>query len=289
MKPLSSIFFTAISILLGLLFTYALSANTVEFANVPILYFVTFYIFILQWIVFLPSYLNQTEHYFDLTGSMTYITSILLVIFFAQEIDFRDVLICSLIIIWASRLGLFLSKRVSNAGEDTRFVHIKPNFYQFLMTWTIQGLWVLMTAGMAFAALSSKNKLGLDAFAVIGALLWLIGFIIEVISDKQKTNFKSNPLNQGKFIQEGLWSFSRHPNYFGEIVLWIGIAVIAFPVIESWQYFALLSPIFVIFLLTKVSGINLLERQGMKRRGDNEEYKNYIKNTSVLIPLPPKN
>lgn len=289
MKPLSSIFFTAISILLGLLFTYALSANTVEFANVPILYFVTFYVFILQWIVFLPSYLNQTEHYFDLTGSMTYITSILLVIFFAQEIDFRDVLICSLIIIWASRLGLFLSKRVSNAGEDTRFVHIKPNFYQFLMTWTIQGLWVLMTAGMAFAALSSKNKLGLDAFAVIGALLWLIGFIIEVISDKQKTNFKSNPLNQGKFIQEGLWSFSRHPNYFGEIVLWIGIAVIAFPVIESWQYFALLSPIFVIFLLTKVSGINLLERQGMKRWGDNEEYKNYIKNTSVLIPLPPKN
>jgi len=289
MKPLSSIFFTAISILLGLLFTYALSANTVEFANVPILYFVTFYIFILQWIVFLPSYLNQTEHYFDLTGSMTYITSILLVIFFAQEIDFRDVLICSLIIIWASRLGLFLSKRVSNAGEDTRFVHIKPNFYQFLMTWTIQGLWVLMTAGMAFAALSSKNKLGLDAFAVIGTLLWLIGFIIEVISDKQKTNFKSNPLNQGKFIQEGLWSFSRHPNYFGEIVLWIGIAVIAFPVIQSWQYFALLSPIFVIFLLTKVSGINLLERQGMKRWGDNEEYKNYIKNTSVLIPLPPKN
>ena len=289
MKPLSSIFFTAISILLGLLFTYALSANTVEFANVPILYFVTFYIFILQWIVFLPSYLNQTEHYFDLTGSMTYITSILLVIFFAQEIDFRDVLICSLIIIWASRLGLFLSKRVSNAGEDTRFVHIKPNFYQFLMTWTIQGLWVLMTAGMAFAALSSKNKLGLDAFAVIGALLWLIGFIIEVISDKQKTNFKSNPLNQGKFIQEGLWSFSRHPNYFGEIVLWIGIAVIAFPVIESWQYFALLSPIFVIFILTKVSGFNLLERQGMKRWGDNEEYKNYIKNTSVLIPLPPKN
>ena len=181
MKPLSSIFFTAISILLGLLFTYALSANTVEFANVPILYFVTFYIFILQWIVFLPSYLNQTEHYFDLTGSMTYITSILLVIFFAQEIDFRDVLICSLIIIWASRLGLFLSRRVANAGEDTRFVHIKPNFYQFLMTWTIQGLWVLMTAGMAFAALSSKNKLGLDAFAVIGALLWLIGFIIEVI------------------------------------------------------------------------------------------------------------
>ena len=125
-------------------------------------------------------------------------------------------------------------------------------------------------------------------FAVVGALIWLIGFVIEVISDKQKTNFKNNPLNEGRFIQEGLWSWSRHPNYFGEIVLWIGIAVIAYPVIEGWQYFALLSPIFVIFLLTKVSGINLLERQGMKRWGHEEDYLNYLKRTSSLIPLPPK-
>ena len=116
----------------------------------------------MQWIIFIPAYVKQTEHYFDLTGSMTYITSILLVTFFSLDVDLRDILISSLIIIWASRLGLFLSKRVTSAGEDTRFVHIKPNFYQFLMTWTIQGLWVLMTAGMAFAALSSTNKLGLE-------------------------------------------------------------------------------------------------------------------------------
>ena len=288
MKPLSSIFFTLISISLGLLFTSALSFNTFRFGGLSILYFVTLYIFVLQWIIFIPAYVKQTEHYFDLTGSMTYITSILLVTFFSREIDLRDILISSLIIIWASRLGLFLSKRVAKAGEDTRFTHIKPNFFQFLMTWTIQGLWVLMTAGMAFAALSSKNKLGIDAFAIVGGLIWLIGFIIEVISDNQKTNFKSNPLNKGKFIQEGLWSWSRHPNYFGEIVLWIGISVIAYPVIESWQYFALLSPIFVIFLLTKVSGINLLERQGMKRWGHEQDYLNYLKRTNSLIPFPPK-
>ena len=206
MKPLSSIFFTLFSVSLGLLFTSALSFNTFQFGGISILYFVTLYIFILQWIIFIPAYVKQTEHYFDLTGSMTYITSILLVTFFSLDVDLRDILISSLIIIWASRLGLFLSKRVTNAGEDTRFVHIKPNFYQFLMTWTIQGLWVLMTAGMAFAALSSKNKLGLDSFAVVGALIWLIGFVIEVISDKQKTNFKNNPLNEGRFIQEGLLS-----------------------------------------------------------------------------------
>ena len=83
-------------------------------------------------------------------------------------------------------------------------------------------------------------------------------------------------------------SWSRHPNYFGEIVLWIGIAIIAFPIIEGWQYVALISPIFVIFLLTMVSGVNLLERQGMQKWGHEEDYLNYLKRTSSLIPLPPK-
>ena len=219
MKPLSSIFFTLFSVSLGLLFTSALSFNTFQFGGISILYFVTLYIFILQWIIFIPAYVKQTEHYFDLTGSMTYITSILLVTFFSLDVDLRDILISSLIIIWASRLGLFLSKRVTNAGEDTRFVHIKPNFYQFLMTWTIQGLWVLMTAGMAFAALSSTNKLGLDLFAVVGALIWLIGFVIEVISDKQKTNFKNNPLNEGKFLGLGIQIILVKLFYGSELLL----------------------------------------------------------------------
>ena len=270
MKPFSSIFFTLLSISIGFLFTLAISANSVLFADIPIMYIVTLYIFILQWIIFIPSYVYQTEHYFDLTGSMTYITAILLVTLFSQEI------------------GLFLSRRVKNAGEDKRFKHIKPNFYQFLMTWTIQGLWVLITAGMAFAALSSQKEIGIDAFAVTGGIIWLLGFVIEVISDQQKSKFKNNPENADKFIQSGLWSWSRHPNYFGEIVLWIGIAIIAFPVIESWQYVALISPIFVIFLLTMVSGVNLLERQGMQKWGHEEDYLNYLKRTSSLIPLPPK-
>ena len=189
MKPLSSIFFTLISVSLGLLFTSAL--HLTPFNSVEYLFYISsLCIFLFYSGLFLfQLYVKQTEHYFDLTGSMTYITSILLVTFFSQNIDLRDILISSLIIVWASRLGLFLSKRVTNAGEDTRFVHIKPNFYQFLMTWTIQGLWVLMTAGMAFAV-KFKNKLGLDLFAVIGALIWLLGFVIEVVSDKQKTNFK---------------------------------------------------------------------------------------------------
>ena len=157
MKPFSSIFFTLLSISIGFLFTLAISVNSVLFADIPIMYIVTLYIFILQWLIFIPSYVYQTEHYYDLTGSMTYITAILLVTLFSQEINLRDVLICSLILIWASRLGLFLSRRVKNAGEDKRFKHIKPNFYQFLMAWTIQGLWVLITACLLYTSPSPRD------------------------------------------------------------------------------------------------------------------------------------
>ena len=120
-------------------------------------------------------------------------------------------------------------------------------------------------------------------------IIWLLGFIIEIVSDEQKRKFRLNTENQNSFINSGLWAWSQHPNYFGEILLWIGITVIALPVLQGWQFITLISPVFIIILLTQISGVRLLELRGKKKWGDNEEYKNYIKNTSVLIPLPPKN
>ena len=278
-----------ISILMAGLVAIGINQGSVSISGISLIYFCCAFIFLAQWLIFIPSYIFETEHYFDLTGSLTYISVTLLAILFTVDISLRDVLLALFVWIWAFRLGSFLFIRVKKAGSDGRFDLMKKDFWWFLMTWTIQGLWVFLTLAMALAAITSESKMAIDFFAIVGTLIWIFGFSIEVIADQQKTNFKDDPANKDKFITVGLWSWSRHPNYFGEMVLWIGIALIAFPVLIGWQLVALISPIFVIFLLTRISGVTMLESRGYKKWGDDEEYKNYIKNTSVLIPLPPKN
>ena len=278
-----------ISILMAGLVAIGINQGSVSISGISLIYFCCAFIFLAQWLIFIPSYIFETEHYFDLTGSLTYVSVMLLAILFTVDISLRDVLLALFVWIWAFRLGSFLFIRVKKAGSDGRFDLMKKDFWWFLMTWTIQGLWLFLTLAMALAAITSESKMAIDIFAIIGTLIWIFGFSIEVIADQQKTNFKDDPANKDKFITVGLWSWSRHPNYFGEMVLWIGIALIAFPVLIGWQLVALISPIFVIFLLTRISGVTMLESRGYKKWGDDEEYKNYIKNTSVLIPLPPKN
>ena len=278
-----------ISILMAGLVAIGINQGSVSISGISLIYFCCAFIFLAQWLIFIPSYIFETEHYFDLTGSLTYVSVTLLAILFTVDISLRDVLLALFVWIWAFRLGSFLFIRVKKAGSDGRFDLMKKDFWWFLMTWTIQGLSVFLTLAMALAAITSESKMAIDIFAVVGTLIWIFGFSIEVIADQQKTNFKDDPANKDKFITVGLWSWSRHPNYFGEMVLWIGIALIAFPVLIGWQLVALISPIFVIFLLTKISGVTMLESRGNKKWGDDEEYKNYLKNTSVLIPLPPKN
>lgn len=288
MSPKITIPSSIISVLIGALVAFGINQGSVAISGLSLIYVCFFMIFTIQWLIFIPSYVYQTEHYFDLTGSLTYLSVSLFAILFTIDVSLRDILLTVLIWIWASRLGSFLFFRIKRDGKDGRFDIMKTNFWWFLMTWTIQGLWVFLTMAMALAAITSENKAAIDIFAIIGSLVWLLGFSIEVISDQQKTNFKSDSTNKDLFITKGLWSWSRHPNYFGEITLWIGIAVIAAPVLSGWQLVAYISPIFIIFLLTKVSGINLLEARGMKKWSNNSEYMDYIEKTSILIPFPPK-
>ena len=277
-----------ISILLAGLVAIGIDQGSVNISGISLIYFCFAFIFLAQWLVFIPSYIFETEHYFDLTGSLTYVSVTLLAILFTVDISLRDILLALFVWIWAFRLGSFLFIRVKKAGSDGRFDLMKKDFWWFLMTWTIQGLWVFLTLAMALAAITSESKMAIDVFAVIGTLIWIFGFSIEVIADQQKTNFKDDPANKDSFITVGLWSWSRHPNYFGEMVLWIGIAVIAFPVLIGWQLVALISPIFVIFLLTRISGITMLESRGYKKWKDDPAYIDYLERTSVLVPFPPK-
>lgn len=244
--------------------------------------------FAIQWIVFIPSYLNRTEKYFDLTGSLTYISVTLIAVLMSPIKDYRTAVLFVLVTIWALRLGLFLFRRIQAAGEDRRFRELKNSFPKFLVTWTLQGLWVTFSLAAALAVITSEYRVGLDIFALIGIVVWVIGFAFEVIADHQKKMFKANVANRGKFINNGLWSWSRHPNYFGEIVLWAGIAIIALPVLSGWQWATLISPIFVTILLTKISGVPMLEKRADEKWGGQADYEAYKKNTSVLIPIPPK-
>jgi steroid 5-alpha reductase family enzyme len=155
------------------------------------------------------------------------------------------------------------------------------------MAWTIQGLWVLLTAAAALAVITGGVREPLGAIGIAGIAVWSIGILIEIVSDRQKSNFRSNPDNKGKFINTGLWAWSRHPNYFGEIVLWTGMAIIAVPVLHGWQWATLISPVFVTFLLTKVSGIPLLEEKADQRWGGQDDYEEYKRRTPVLVPKPP--
>jgi steroid 5-alpha reductase family enzyme len=244
--------------------------------------------FVINWLVFIPAYISQTEKYFDLTGSFTYISVALMVFLLSPETDWRSLLLMVLVVIWAGRLGSFLFRRIHKAGKDDRFDEIKKSFPRFLLTWSLQGLWVTFTAASAFAAISSTVQKDFGIFAIAGLLIWVFGFLFEVVADAQKSRFKANPENKNKFISIGLWAWSRHPNYFGEITLWVGVALIAFPVLQGWQYVTLISPVFVALLLIKISGIPMLEEKADKKWGGQEDYEKYKKSTPALLPWPPK-
>lgn len=270
--------------LIAALVALAGSQNGQFYNGIPIFAICVGLAFLINWLVFIPANIFQTEKFFDLTGSITYILVTLIAFKLSDNIDNRSMLLASLVIIWAVRLGSFLFNRILQDGKDDRFDKIKPNFLRFLNVWTIQAIWVTLTAAAAIIAITSTERKALGIFAIIGFIVWIIGFLFEVVADYQKRQFRRNPANRGKFIQSGLWSKSRHPNYFGEIMLWVGIFIIAIPVLQGWQWVALLSPIFVFLLLTRISGVPGLEAKANKKWGGQADYEAYKANTPVLIP-----
>ena len=240
-------------------------------------------IFCIQWVSFIPAFIFQTEKFYDLTGSITYLTAVFYTLYVTGSNNLSDLIIVGCVAVWAIRLGSFLFMRIHKAGEDRRFRTIKPNFTRFLMTWTLQGMWVSMCLLCVLTALSSYSGVIMNSIFFIGLIVFILGLSIEIIADYQKTVFRRNIENKDKFITTGLWSLSRHPNYFGEILLWTGVAVMSISSLQGLQYITLISPIFVYILLVYISGIRILEDQAKKKWGHLDSFKEYLKNTPRLF------
>ena len=274
---------TAFLICIGLI-NFAGQNIDIEIRGINAFTFILIVAVLLQIIFFIPSFLLKTEKYYDLVGSLTYIATVSLAYFSVENKTMIDSIIYFYVMVWALRLGIYLFRRVRNDGKDVRFEQAKRHFLWFLQYWMGQALWVSLTACTAIIGILSPEDDLLPVLAMIGMALWLSGFTIESVSDYQKRVFRKENNPSEAFIHTGLWARSRHPNYFGEIMLWTGIAVIALNTLTGIEYITLVSPIFVYILLTRMSGINKLEQIADERYGHLEEYQRYKRNTPVLVP-----
>tara|TARA_B100000131_G_scaffold23507_1_gene22629 strand:+ start:2615 stop:3457 length:843 start_codon:yes stop_codon:yes gene_type:complete len=238
---------------------------------------------LVQWLAFGFAWKFKSERFFDLFGSGTFVFVVLIAALYSRShLGLFDVALMVAVSLWALRLGSFLVTRVRMVGFDRRFDAMKQDFSWFFMTWTLQGTWVVVTTAPVVTVIGDGSSQPLGLIEIVGLLIWLGGFSIEIIADDQKKKFRLS--GSDTFIQTGLWNRSRHPNYFGEIVLWTGLALAAFPSLDRFQLLTLISPLFVWALLVKISGIPMLEAKAERKWGSERSYVEYKSRTPMLVP-----
>ncbi|MEM1052562.1 MAG: DUF1295 domain-containing protein [Pseudomonadota bacterium] len=282
----------AVVTLIALTFSWFAGSGSVSLFGLSAMFVTGLWALVLNWLAFIPSAAAQSDKFYDSVGALTYLTVTLVAIYAAIQthggLDVRSMAVAAFVAVWCIRLGTFLYRRIHAAGgADSRFEKIRVNPARFLVAWTLQGLWVILTASAAVAIITAEKRAPLGVFFWVGSAIWLLGFVFESVADAQKGAFKNDPANRGKFIDVGLWRWCRHPNYFGEITLWTGILVIAMPILAGLSWLVVISPIFVFLLLTRISGINLQDAQAKERWGDDPAYQAYRKATPALFPRPP--
>tara|TARA_Y100001980_G_C14554980_1_gene342569 strand:- start:4917 stop:5915 length:999 start_codon:yes stop_codon:yes gene_type:complete len=277
-----------ISIFIISVVSIAVGKNSVKISGIPAVYFCAFLALGIQWLAWIPASIMKTERFYDLTGGLTYLIILGFSLWIGSSgsnLGTREILVTALVSIWSLRLSSFLYLRIHKRGKDGRFDELKTSFVRFLIPWTLQGLWIFLTMIVVIVINSqSQPSPPLGITDLIGLLLWIAGFLIEVVADKQKSEFNSKSENLGKWIDTGLWSKSRHPNYFGEILLWFGIACFGIACFEGSELVTWISPLFVYLLLTKVSGIPILDKRGLEKWGEIPEYIIYRESTPRLFP-----
>ncbi len=234
--------------------------------------------------MFLVAYKLQSDKLTDISYAVTFFVLALYSTIQSNASLFHVVLLV-VVGLWSTRLGSFLLYRVHKVGKDSLFDAMRGNFVKFGQFWVLQAItvWVLMLPVIFTSQFTSEVSIGVWA----GLAVWGIGLLIESLADIQKFTFTQNVANKGKWIESGIWKYSRHPNYFGEILVWTGVYVIAVQALPlGLALTALISPLFIMSLLLFVSGIPLLEKAADRRWGARKAYRAYKKRTSILVPFP---
>lgn len=193
-----------------------------------------------------------------------------------------------LVVVWAARLGGYLFRRILRMKVDHRFDGVRESPLRFARFWLLQAITVAVVMLPVSYLLDHEHPPGLGAWVGAGAALWLVGLLVEAIADAQKAAFKARDENRGRFVADGLWRYSRHPNYFGEMLVWWGLFVYAVPVLHGAAFAVVIGPVFITLLLVFVSGIPPLERSADEKYGNDQAYCDYKRRTSILVPLPPR-
>ena len=233
--------------------------------------------------MFIPAYMWKTDKLTDISYAVTF--ALLAVIgLIIGGISIPSIILVSAILIWSIRLGGYLLRRIHKIGRDTRFDEMRKSFWRFGRFWILQGftVWVVLIPSMLFLI---KSPTELPWYAYTGLFIWACGLIIEAIADMQKFRFINDIKNKGKWLDIGIWKYSRHPNYFGEITLWFGLYIFVFGNLSTTEaIIGIIGPLYIALLILFVSGVPLLEKRAEKKWGNNFEYRKYKQRTSVLIP-----
>lgn len=233
--------------------------------------------------MFVPAFIFKTDKLTDASYGITFAALALFGYTSSSQTSFHFVLM-TMVLLWAVRLGGYLLYRVVVKGKDARFDGKREDFKYFLRFWFLQGLTVAVVMIPSVFAFGSSVAT-ISIFSLLGLTIFAFGFFLETIADFQKDAFNKNPANKGKWIESGVWSWSRHPNYLGEIMVWVGVYVYVLPALTSLQSVAaLISPLFISYILIKGTGIPILEKSADDKWGNNSKYQEYKERVGVLLP-----
>ena len=233
--------------------------------------------------MFVPAYIYKTDKLTDISYALSFIALILFAYARSSQ-KFPHTLLLLLVFWWAVRLGGFLLMRIWKIGKDKRFDGMRESIVKFFRFWLLQGVsvFIVLTAALLFMDAKSPK---ITVLSLVGVAIFLAGLYIEALADLQKWHFSQDSKNKGKWIETGIWSKSRHPNYLGEMMVWIGVYLYVLPSLVNNQRFeALVSPLYIISLLMFVSGVPLLEKAADKKWGDQKAYQDYKKRVPKLLP-----